>query len=303
MRWKELWGVLKEAALAWYGDKTFQLGAALAYYGIFAIAPMIVITLAVAGMVLGEDAAAGRLVGQLRQTVSPLVAQAIADTLGYVHLTRSGLLATLIGAGVLLFAVAGLFTQLQSALDTIWEVKPKPGLGIWASVRMRLMSFLLVGVVGALLLASLVATTALSAVSGYLPAAELPGGFTLLEVLNWALSLGLLTLMFALTYKLLPDVEIAWRVVWVGAITTAGLFTLGNYAISLYLGRTSAASAYGAAGSLVVVLLWVYYSSQIMLFGAELTRAYAKHFGEPVRPSANAVPLEPAERARQGMGH
>src|SRR5262245_21465882 len=268
MRWKELWGVVRDAALAWYDDKTFQLGAALAYYGVFAIAPMIVITLAVASMVLGEDAATGRLVAQLRQTATPLVAEPISETRCHVHLTRSGWLATLIGAGVLLFGVAGLFTQLQSALDTIWEVKPKPGLGIWASLRMRLMSFLLVGVVGALLLASLAAATALAAVSGYLPAAELPGGFTLLETLNWALSLGLLTLMFALTYKLLPDVVIGWRVVWVGAITTAVLFTLGNYAIGLYLGRTSAASAYGAAGSLVVVLLWVYYSSQVMLFGA-----------------------------------
>jgi membrane protein len=302
MRWKELGSVLKEAALDWYNGKTFELGAALAYYGVFAIAPMLVITVAVADMVLGADAAEGRLVEQLRHTVSPLVAESIADTLGYVHLTHSSWLATLVGAGVLLFGVAGVFTQLQSALDTIWEVKPRPGLGIWASVRLRLMPFLLVGAVGALGLASLAATTALSAVSGYLPAGDLPGGFSLLEILSWVLSLGLLTLMFALVYKLLPDVEVAWRVVWIGAITTAVLFTLGNYVIGLYLGRTSAASAYGAAGSLVVVLLWVYYSSQIMLFGAQLTQAYAKHFGEPFRPAANAVPLGPAERACQGLG-
>jgi membrane protein len=302
MRWKGLWGVVKEAALEWYDGKTFELGAALAYYGVFAIAPLLVITLAVAGMVLGADAAEGRLLAELRQTVNPLVAEAIADTLRYVHMTGSGPLATLVGAGVLLFAAAALFTQLQSALNTIWEVKLRPGLSIWVSLRLRLMSFLLVGVVGALLLASLVLTTVLSAVSGYLPAAELPGGFTLLEVLSWAGSLALLTVMFALTYRLLPDVEITWRVVWVGAVATAVLFTLGNYLIGLYLGRTSAASAYGAAGSLVVVLLWVYYSSQVMLFGAELTQAYARHFGEPVRPSANAVPLAPAEQALQGRG-
>ncbi len=248
MRWRDLFGVMKDAVVGWYDDRTFELGAALAYYGLFAIAPMLVITLAAAGMVLGEQAARGELVAQLRQTVTPLVAEAIADTLGYVHLTHSGWLATLIGFGVLLFAIAGVFTQLQSALNAIWGVKARPGLGIWASIRMRLTSFLLVGLVGLLLLASLIASTALAAVSGYLPEADLPGGFSLLEILNWVLSLAILTVLFALVYKLLPDVHIAWRVVWVGALTTAVLFTLGNYLIGLYLGRTSAASAYGAAG-------------------------------------------------------
>jgi membrane protein len=289
MRWRDLSGVLKDAVLAWYDDRTFELGAALAYYAVFAIAPMLVITLAIAAMGLGEQAAQGQLAAQLRQVVTPLVAEAIADTLRYVHLTQSSWTATIIGFIVLLFAIAGMFVQLQSALNTIWGVRPKPGLGILASMRMRLTSFLLVGVIGALLLGSLVASTVLAAVSGYLPEADLPGGFSLLEVLNWVVSLALLTLMFALVYKLLPDVRIPWRVVWVGAILTAILFTLGNYVIGLYLGRTSAASAYGAAGSLVVVLLWVYYSSQILLLGAHLTRAYASRVGETARPASYAV--------------
>jgi membrane protein len=293
---KDLFGVVKEAALAWYDDRTFELGAALAYYGVFSIAPMLVITVAVASMVLGADAAQGRLEAQLEQAVSPLVARALAETLGYVHLTHSSLLATLAGATALLFGAAGVFTQLQSALNAIWGVKLKPGLGVWFALQTRLMTFLLVVVIGAVLLASLVASTALAAVTAYLPAADLPGGFSLIEILNWAVSLALLTLMFALVYKLLPDVRIAWRVVWVGAVATAVLFTLGNYAIGLYLGRTSAASAYGAAGSLVIVLLWVYYSSQVLLLGAELTQAFARRFGEPVRPADYAVSVAPAQR-------
>jgi membrane protein len=295
MRLKDLFGVVKEAALAWYDDSTFELGAALAYYAVFSIAPMLVITVAVASMVLGPDAAQGRLEEQLQQAVSPLVARAVAETIGYVHLTHSGLLATLVSGAVLFFGAAGAFTQLQSALNTIWDVKLKPGLGIWFALRTRLMTFLLVVLIGAVLLASLVASTALAAVTAYLPAADLPGGFSLIEILNWAVSLALLTLMFALVYKLLPDVHIAWRVVWVGAVATAVLFTLGNYFIGLYLGRTSAASAYGAAGSLVIVLLWVYYSSQVLLFGAELTQAFARHFGEPVRPADYAVSVGTAD--------
>jgi membrane protein len=298
MRLKDLFGVVKEAALAWYGGRTLEQGAALAYYAVFSIAPTLVITVAVASMVLGADAAQGRLEAQLQQVVSPLVAQAIAEMLGYVHLTHSGLLATLVSAVVLLFGAAGLFTQLQSALNAIWDVKLKPGLSIWFALRTRLMTFLLVVVVGALLLASLVASTALAAVTAYLPEADLPGGFSLITILNWVISFALLTLLFALVYKLLPDVHIAWRVVWVGAVATAVLFTLGNYVIGLYLGRTSAASAYGAAGSLVIVLLWVYYSSQVLLFGAELTQAFARHFGEPVRPADYAVSVAAADCPR-----
>jgi membrane protein len=299
MRWRGLIGVMKDAVLGWYDDRTFEQGAALAYYGVFAIAPLLVITLAVAGMVLGEQAAQGQLVSHLQQTVTPLVAQAIADTLHYVHLTQSGWLATLIGLGVLLFAIAGLFSQLQSALNAIWGVKPKPGLGIWTAVRMRLTSFLLVGVSGLVLLVALAASTALAAVGGYLPEADLPGGLSLLEVLDWVVSLAILTFMLALVYKLLPDVHIRWRVVWVGAVLTAVLFTLGNYLIGLYLGRTSPASAYGAAGSLVVVLLWVYYSSQVLLLGAHLTRSYAARAGEQARPTTYALRVG-TEGARPG---
>ncbi len=289
MRWKDLLAVLRDAARAWYNDRTFELGAALAYYGVFAIAPMLVITLAVAGMVLGAEAAQGRLLAELEQNFNPVVARAIADTLGYVHLTQSGGIATLVGGIVLLFGIAGVFTQLQSALNDIWGVKLKPGLGFFAGLRTRLMPFLLVGLIALLLLGFLVVSTALAAISGYLPSAELPGGFSLLAILNWVLSLVLLTLMFAAIYKILPDVRFAWRVVWVGAIVTAGLFTLGNWLIGLYLGRSSVASAYGAAGSVVVVLLWVYYSSQVVLFGAELTEAYARRIGEPARPVEQAM--------------
>jgi membrane protein len=297
MRWRDRFGVIKEAAVAWAGGRSFEMGAALAYYAVFSIAPLLVISVAVAGMVFGEEAAQGRLVADLQQSLSPTVAQAIAETLSYAHLAHTGWLATLIGGGVLLFGAIGVFTQLQSSLNEIWGVKAKPGLGLWMAVRVRLMSFLFVGLMGALLLASLAASTALAAVSGYLPEADLPGGFSLLEILHWVVSLALLTLLFALLYKLLPDVRFAWRVVWAGAAATAVLFSVGNYLISLYLGRSSVASAYGAAGSLVVLLLWVYYSSQVLLFGAELTQAYARRSGAPARLMAHAVWAESSQGA------
>jgi membrane protein len=202
---------------------------------------------------------------------------------------------------ILILGSLGLFTQLQTALNTIWQVKPKPGRGIWGAVKDRFLSFLLVLNVGALLVAALMVNAALSAVSGFFPEFHLPGGAFLWEALRWLVSMSLLTLLFATVYKILPDVKIGWRDVWVGAATTAVLFTIGNYLIGLYLGRSSVASTYGAAGSLVIILLWVYYSSQILLFGAEFTRVYAAKYGHPIGPSDNAIPMTADDCARRDI--
>jgi membrane protein len=296
--WLEL---LKEAGQEWYDDGTFRLGAALAYYAVFSMAPMLVIAIAVAGLFFGEQAAQGQLVEQLEAAVGPTVARALEDSLRYAHTSGSGVLATAISIGLLLFAASGLFVQLQDALNIIWKVKPKAGRGLMGVVRDRLASFLLVLVLGALLLALLVLNTVLAALDRFVPQDELPGGALLWRLLNLGITFGFITLLCALTYRILPDVRIAWRDVGIGAALTALLFLLGNWLISQYLTRSSVASAYGAAGSLVVILLWVYYSSQIYLFGAEFTEVYARRNGRLAGPKENAEPVTTEERTRQGM--
>jgi len=301
MKWKRFWEVVKQSAADWYGSPTFEQGAALAYYGVFAIAPILVIALAIAGMLFGQQFASTELFARIRETAGPAVADAIAQTLRYSSPSGQGWRATLVSAVLLSFASLGVFTQLQAALNTIWQVKPKPGRGVWGAVKDRFISFLLVLAIGVLLVAALVVNTLLTAISGFFPEFHLPGGAFLWHALHWAISLALLTLLIAMIYKVLPDAKIRWQDVWVGATTTAVLFAVGNYLIGLYLGRSSVTSTYGAAGSLVIVLLWVYYGSQILLFGAEFTRVYADRYGRPLEPSDNAIPMTAEECARRGM--
>jgi membrane protein len=253
------------------------------------LAPTLVIAIALAGIFFGEEAAKGRLDAALAEALSPSVAQAIAETLTYVHVTRSGWTATLAGFGLVLFAATGIFMQLQMALNAIWGVQPKPGRGFWNMARSRFLAFVLVLGVGALLLLSLIANAGLVALQAYLPPASRPGESFLWEAVDALLSLVLLTVLFAMMYKLLPDAIVSWRDVWVGAFITALLFTLGNYLICQYLYRIAPASVFGPAASLVVVMLWVYYSSQILLFGAEFTKHFANKYGQPMRPAVYAM--------------
>jgi membrane protein len=291
MRYNDLWRLIKETAAGWYQHRTFELGAALAFYGVFALAPTLVIAIAVAGLVFGEEAdvAQEHLVARLEQVVSPAVAKAIAETLKYVYINRSGWVVTWIGFGVLVFGITGAFTQLQAALNAIWGVQSKACSGLWCLVRDRLLGFLLALVTWGLLLSALAATAVLSALRAGLPWL-LPSQGYFLDGLNVVLSLGLLTLLFAMIFKLLPEIKIRWRAVWVGSAITAVLFALGNYLIGLYVGHSAAISAYGAAGSVIVVMLWVYYSSQVILFGAEFTRQFARRYHEPVAPADSAEP-------------
>jgi len=211
-----------------------------------------------------------------------------------------GSLAGLIGLVTLLFGASGVFGELQDSLNTIWEVEAKPGRGIWGTIKDRFFSFTLVLGTGFLLLVSLLLTTFLTAIGGRLEAA-LPGGALLWQVVNFVISFGLITLLFAMIFKYIPDVEIQWRDVWIGAAATALLFVIGRLALSLYLGNSSTTSVYGAAGSLVVVLLWVYYTAQILFFGAEFTQVYANRYGSQIVPAENAVPLTEERRAQQGI--
>jgi membrane protein len=293
--------LLREIIHEWSEDKVPRLGAALAYYSIFSIAPLVLLTIAVAGMLFGQKAAEGAIVAEIGDTVGQPVATAIETMIQSASDPGSTILATLIGLVTLLFGASGVFGQLQDALNTIWKVAPKPGLGFWELLRSRFLSFTMVLGTGFLMLVSLLATAALAAVAAYFTPASLPGGVYLWQAVNWLLSFALATLLFALIYKILPDVQLAWKDVWTGAVVASLLFSIGKYLIGLYLGRGGVASAYGAAGSLVVILIWVYYSSQILLFGAELTRVLARRHGTHVAPSENAVSVTLEGRAGQGI--
>jgi membrane protein len=294
------WDVLTATWAEWSEDRAPRLGAALAYYTAFSIAPLLVIAIAIAGLLLGEEAARGQIVAQIAGLVGPDSARAIQDMIANAQRPASGVIATALGTGTLLLGASGVFGQLQDALNTIWEVESKPGRGLRGMLRDRFFSFTMVLGTGFLLLVSLILTSALSGLTaGFADTG--PVLETLGHALDLLLSLAVTTLLFALIYRYIPDVKIAWNDVWVGAALTAVLFAIGKTAIGLYLGRASVGSAYGAAGSLVVLLAWVYYAAQILLFGAELTQVYANRWGSRVEPADNAVRVTEGTRVQQGM--
>ncbi|MDJ0571637.1 MAG: YihY/virulence factor BrkB family protein [Pleurocapsa sp. MO_192.B19] len=287
IRIKTIFRLLKEAFSEWQQDKASLLAAALAYYTVFSITPLLVIAIAIAGAVFGQDAAKGEIVEQINGLVGQQGAQAIETALANANQPQLGSIASIISIVVLLIGASGVFAQLQEALNTVWNVKAKPDGGIWQFIRKRLLSFGMVLAIGFLLLVSLILSAILSGISK-LEINLIPGLSPLWQLLNVAISFGLISLLFALIYKYLPDVKIRWKDVWVGAIITALLFTLGKFLIGIYLGRGSLGSAYGAAGSLIVFLAWVFYSAQILLFGAELTQVYARKYGRKIRPDSHA---------------
>ncbi|MEO1671408.1 MAG: YihY/virulence factor BrkB family protein [Cyanobacteria bacterium J06631_2] len=291
IRTKSTLRLLKEAFKEWQDDKVSLLAAALAYYTVFSITPLLVIAIAIAGAVFGQDAARGEILNQINQLVGAQGAQAIEIALANADQPRISGIASIISVIVLLVGASGVFAQLQEALNTVWDVKAKPNGGIGEFIRKRLLSFGMVLVIGFLLLVSLVLSAMLSGI-GKLQIELLPGFTSLWQVLNFALSFGFISLLFALIYYYLPDVKIRWRDVWIGAIITALLFTVGKFAIGLYLGRGSLGSTYGAAGSLIVFLAWVFYSAQILLFGAEFTQVYARKRGRAIRPNSHAESTE-----------
>jgi membrane protein len=227
-------------------------------------------------------------------------AHAIEDFLEQIGTSQSGGFVTVIGLATLLLGIWWVFGELQDALNTIWEVAPKPGRSIWKVARIRLVSFAMMIGVGFLLLVSLVVSAALSALGTYL-IGLLPDFEALLQLLNTVVSFGVITLLFAMIYKIVPDVLIAWSDVWIGAATTALFYTIGKYLIGVYLGTSSTASAYGAAGSLVIILIWIYYSAQILFLGAEFTKIYAQRYGSRLIPLSIAVPVTEEARAQQGL--
>jgi membrane protein len=295
MNVREILALLKQTALEWLDDKTFQLGAALAYYSVFSLAPVLVIAIAIAGFIFGESAVKDQLVHQLEPMVGNRVAQAIQDVLGYVQQSGSGVLATAFSAAAILFGALGVFGQLQEALNMIWKVKPKPDRGILGMVKDRALQFLMVLCIGAVILSLMVLNATLTTLE------HLFGGVGAWQQVNLFVTFLSLTLLVALTFKILPDVDMPWRNVWIGSVLTGLLLVIGNWLIGLYLTYSSVASAYGAAGSVVVILLWVYYSSQILLFGAEFTHVYTTRYHLPVVPAENAEPVTAEDRLGHGL--
>jgi membrane protein len=284
------------ALKAWWDDDALRLGASLAYYTLFAIAPVLLVATGIAGLVFNTDAVRGEIVNQLDHLVGREGAHAVQSLLEGASQRRAGILATTIGSVAFLLAATGAFLELQAALNTVWRVKSNPGAHLKAFLIDRLRSFGLVVAIGFLLMVSLAVTAALAAFSAWLSrhSSSVPLVWSGVQVL---VSLIGTTSLFALLYRVLPDVHLGWRDVTTGAFVTAVLFTLGQQLIGLYLGQSSIASSYGAAGSVMILLLWVYYSCQILLLGAEFTRVYAEHRGTTVDPHVFA---EHARRTQSG---
>ena len=301
MGWKSyifsLWGLFRDAGWQWMEHKSPRLGAALAYYTAFSLAPLLVIVVAIVGAVFGRDAAMGHLAQQIEGMIGSDGAKAVELMVASASKPASGVFATVISVLMLLVGALGLFAQLQDALNTVWEVQPKPGRGVVGFFLDRLVSLTMVFGTAFLLLVSLVVSAVISAVGNALGGGE---GGIISQVIYFAVSPLVAAMLFAMMFRFLPDAKILWRDVWFGAIFTASLFTLGKYLIGLYLGKSGMASAFGAAGSLAALLIWVYYSAQIFLFGAELTKAYADRHGSRLvpKPIAEAV----TDKAREAEG-
>jgi membrane protein len=281
--------VFRRALWAWWEDNALRLGASLAYYTLFAIAPIMLVAIAIAGLAFGPEAVRGELVGQLRALLGSDGADAVQAMLEGASRRQSGIVATIVGSITFVFAATGAFLELQTVLNTIWRVKPRPDANVTAFIRDRVRSFGIVMAIGFLLLVSLAVSAGLSAASGWVDR-HAPAIPFVWQALNAIVGLGVVTALFAMLFRFLPDVELEWRDVLTGALVTAILFTFGKQAIGFYIGQSATASSYGAAGSVIVLLLWVYYSAQILLLGAEFTRIYSSTHGSRPQPQSFAEP-------------
>jgi membrane protein len=289
-------GLLKQTAIEWVDDKAPQLGAALAYYTVFSLAPLVLVLLAIIGVLFRDDPAGAwsKVTEQMGYFLDKSAVQVVTDIAQEASKPGKSTMATIIGIALALFGASGVFGQLQDALNTIWGVKAKPGEGIASFLRARFVSFGMLGGVFFLLLVSLTIEALLKGFSHYVQAA-LPGGLAIAVSVYLLFDFAVVTILFAMIFKFLPDVKIRWRDVWIGAAMTALFFGIGKWALGLYLGSGAASSAYGAASSLITLLLWIYYSSQILLFGAEFTQVYANQAGRKMKPSEHAIPIETVE--------
>jgi membrane protein len=276
------WTVVKEAAANWSSHKDARQGAALAYYSVFSLGPIIVIAIAVAGLLFGHDAVSSQVMSSIREMLGDTGAKAVEAMLAGASRPAAGILAAILGVGALLFAAIGVVVQLKDALNVVWEVEESDQSGLWHFSRSYVLSFAAVLALGFLLLVSLLVSAGLAA-AGKHAATYLPEGA--LHIISMLTSFVVVMALFAMMFKWLPDVSVGWRDVWLGAFLTALFFEIGKAAIGFYIGKQGLESTYGAAASIVVVLIWVYYTSQIILMGAEITHSYAKH-NDPLKGRA-----------------
>jgi membrane protein len=268
---EDLWGLIKQSAGNWLAHKDARLGAALAYYSIFSLGPLIIIVIALAGLIFGQDVVRGEVVRTMTELLGQSGAQAIETMLDAAGSRQDGLIPTLIATGTLIFAAIGVVVQLKDALNTVWEVEPSKENGVWPFVRTYVLSIAAVTAVGFMLLVSLLLSAGLATVAEHI---AIPSE-GMLHSVGFLASFVVITALFAGMFKWLPDIQVAWRDVWLGAALTAALFEVGKLLIGIYIGKLGLESSFGAAASLVVILIWVYYASQILLMGAEFTRVYA----------------------------
>jgi membrane protein len=290
----EVFALFKKAATAWVEDRAPRLGAAMSYYTVFSLAPLLLISIAVAGFVVGGDTARTSVIESTGGLIGEDGGKAIEGMIDNAARNRGGgLFASAVGLVMLLLGASGVFVELQDSLNTVWGVEAKTGGGIKGFLRDRFFSFAMVIGIGFLLLVSLVITALLGAMGEWMSTA-LPGGAAVWQIVNMAVSLAIVALLFAMIFKLVPDVQLTWRDVAVGAVVTSILFSIGKLLIGLYLGKSSTASVFGAAGSLAVLFIWVYYSAQIVLYGAEFTQVWANTYGSHLLAGPNALLKEGA---------
>lgn len=299
MNFKTIFSLLKETGSEWVNDKAPRLGAALAYYTVFSIAPLIIIAITITGLVFADSQA--QVLSEVRKAMGDKGADAVQSMIAATEKPAQSIVATILGFATLFFGAAGVVVQLKDALNTIWDVEEAPSGGIIGFLKKYFLSFTVILGIGFLLLVSLLLEAGL-AVVGQFVKDNMPALGLLMQIGGVAISFGAITLLFAMLFKFLPDVEVAWRDVWVGAILTSLLFVVGKFGLGLYLGKAAAASAYGAAGSLVIMLLWVYYSAQILFFGAEFTQVYSRRFGSRYDPLATKKKPTPKEKLIAEIG-
>jgi membrane protein len=290
---KNLWDLLKDTTAEFSQDQAPRLGAALAYYATFSLAPLLIIAIAISGLVFGRQAATGQIVGQIQSLVGLDTATAIQAMIEKSSQPATSIIASIIGIIALLFGASGVFGELRQSLNEIWDIEPKPDRGFWAAVKDKFFSFSMVLGTGFLLLISLVISAGLAAASTTVTGL-MPGWEALTQIINFIISFAVITVLFALIFKYVPDAKIAWADVWLGAAVTALLFTIGKALIGFYIGYSSLSSTYGAAASLAVILLWVYYSAQMLFFGAEFTQVYANTYGSRIRSESTGKMTKPS---------
>lgn len=298
---RRLGSLLKETALQWDEDQAARQAASLALYTLLSIAPLLIVSIKVAGVALGDEAARGQVSQEIGRLVGPQAGVAIEAMVNSAKQPGEGVISSLIGLAILLFGASGVFGELQAALNQIWEVKPRPDRGVLGFLKDRFFSFTMVMGVAFLLLVSLVVSAVLATFTEHFR--DMIPYAPLWWVLNLAIGLGITTVLFALIFKVIPDARIGWHDVWVGAFATAVLFSVGRILLSWYVGRSATVSPFGAAGSLVALIVWVYYSAQILFFGAEFTQVFATRYGSRIVPSANAMRIDESpspRKAREG---